>query len=315
MALINEVTPSSLQAALDAGIDVLDRDETVVFTQYTKSTIPTDGYVFWVKTLNTITVKGSLHYGTERLQEEDQTIGSNDVVFSSEEEVTAFNAVSPGSMWVGSWPTDASGINLQVAFAKRGHFYQNAQVWHYTGFAVYPAMSAQLIASAGDLPTGPIVSNSLPIWLSQNSLAPVYPSFLVPDNVTPPYITAHISPEKTEPVGQFPIYFWPGNPTPMTDLQEMNCDQLIRDYVRLTLYGFTNQMAIQFYVDLIELSKTDVFGFANSPVIRDEKRTQPEIAAIAQKKTIEIEANYYQAAADVIARRLILSAGMKLIFP
>jgi hypothetical protein len=301
-----------MEAALDAGLDVLDRNEVVTFTQYTKSTLPTDGYVFWVATGTTITVNGSLHYGTERLQEEDQTIGANDVIFSSEEEVSALNAIAPGTMWVGKWPADASGINLQVAFARRGHFYASAQVWHYSGFAVYPALSAQIIDDIDDLPVGPIVSNSLPIWLSQNSIAPVYPSFLVPDNVAPPYITAHIEPGRTEPVGQFPIYLWPGNPSPKTRLQEMNCDQLMRDYVRLTLYGFTNQMAIQYLVSLIEFSYSEAFGFANSPAIQDAKRSQPEIAAIAQKKTIEIVANYYQSAADVIARRLILSAAVSI---
>jgi hypothetical protein len=213
---------------------------------------------------------------------------------------------------VGTWPVADGTINLQVAFSKRGNFYAAAKVWHYSGFTVYPALSAQLIANIDDLPVGPIVSNSLPIWLAQNSIAPVYPSFLVPDNVVPPYVTAHVEPGRTEAVGQFPIYRWPGKPSPLTALQEMNCHQLMRDYVHLTLYGFTNQMAIQFLVLLIELSFTEVFGFANSPAIQDEKRIQPEIAAIAQKKTIEIAANYYQSAVDVIARRLILEAAVKI---
>jgi len=299
-----------MQSVLDAGLEQIDRSEQVVFTQYIKSTIPTDGYVFWVATGNSITVNGSLHHGVERIQEEDQTIGLNDVIFTSESEVAEFNNVAPGTMWVGSWPVADGTVDLQVAFARRNHFYESAKIWHYVGFAVYPALSAQLIASSADLPAGPIVSNSLPIWLSQNSMAPVYASFLVPDNVVPPYITAHIDPLRTEPVGQFPIYFWPGNPSPLTNLVEMNCDQLMRDVVRLTLYGFTNQMAIQYYVNLIEYSFTEAFGFANSPAIHDEKRIQPEIAAIAQKKTIEIHANYYQSAADVIARRLILSAAV-----
>ena len=39
-------------------------------------------------------------------------------------------------------------------------------------------------------------------------------------------------------------------------------------------------------------------------------RGDDEIAAIAQKKTIEILASYYQSTADAIARRLILSAAV-----
>ena len=44
------------------------------------------------------------------------------------------------------------------------------------------------------------------------------------------------------------------------------------------------------------------------PAIRDEKRVQVELAALAQKKTIHVSANYYQSTADAIARRLILDA-------
>jgi hypothetical protein len=79
--------------------------------------------------------------------------------------------------------------------------------------------------------------------------------------------------------------------------------------VRFTLYGLTNQQAIQWLYALEKYSEyTDTFGFMNSPMIQDEKRTQPEIAAIAMKKTILLEASYYQSAADVVARQLITSA-------
>jgi hypothetical protein len=192
--------------------------------------------------------------------------------------------------------------------------YQQAGLWHYRGFAVYPALASQLVESAADLPVGPIVSNSLPIWLAQNAMAPVYPSFLVPDNVVPPYITAHIEPSQTVALQGFPEFIWPGvteggsDPSPLHDLPS---SQLMRDTVRLTMYGFNNQQAIQFYASLIDYSlNTDEFGFCNSPAIRDEKRTQVEIAALAMKKTLEIQASYYQGTADAIARRLILSASV-----
>ena len=44
------------------------------------------------------------------------------------------------------------------------------------------------------------------------------------------------------------------------------------------------------------------------PVIRDHKRTQAEIMAIALKKSIEFDVSYYQQTADAIARQLITSA-------
>lgn len=227
-------------------------------------------------------------------------------------QITVLNAVDPLTMWIGTWTTE--GGNLQVAFAERGAFFEQAGLWHYGGFAVYPALASQIVNSAADIPTGPIVSNSLPIWLQQNSVAPVYPSFLVPDNVVPPYTVAHVEPSLTDALGAFPILEWPGNPNPLTALQPMAGSQLLRDRVRLTLYGFTSQQAVQYLQSLIDVSlNTDAFGFCNSPAIRDAKRTQVEIASLAMKKTIEIVASYYLTTADIAARRLILSASLSAV--
>lgn len=310
MGLATESSSTPLHAALDAGLNTLSQDQSIPFVQYTKSTIPTDGYVFWVANGNTASFNGSLHYITDRHQDEDQTVAMNRVIFTATDEVTELNAVNPNTMWVGTW--DVDGTSLQIAFSDHGSFYDQAGLWHYSGYAVYPALASQLVQSAADLPTGPIVSNSLPIWLAQNSFAPVYPSYLVPDNVTPPYITAHVEPQLTEALGAFPILEWPGTTVPgsgASPLHDLPSSQLMRDEVRLTLYGFTNQQAIQFYQSLIDYSyNTDDFGFCNSPSIQDDKRTQVEIAALAMKKTITILASYYQSTSDAIARRLILSA-------
>lgn len=305
---------SAMQAALDAGVEQISAKGQVQFQLYTKVVLSQDGYVFWVATGQLMSVTGALHYATDRKQDEDQTIGVNQVLLSSESEITEFNLVSPLSMWIGSWPVGPDSPPLQVAFSRRGNYFVEAGVWHYDGFAVYPAMSSQLVVDATDLPQGPIVSNSLPIWLAQNSMAPVYPSFLVPDNIVPPYIVAHIDPTRTTALGSFPqIGPWPGDIVPGSGASPMHLLaswQLMRDEVTLTFYGFTNQMALQFMAGLIEASIEGIapFGFANSPSICDAKRTQSEIASLAQKKTVFILANYYQGGADVIARRLILSA-------
>jgi hypothetical protein len=340
MSLISEAAgaPTQMAAVLDAGVDQLSNNQTVSFQQYTKSTIPTDGYVFWVATGTTQQFKGSLHVLSERKQEEDQTLSANQFVFTAEEEVSQLNAISPGAMWVGTWQVD--GAVLQVAFSATGFNYQQAGLWHYRGFAVYPALASQLVSSAASLPPGPIVSNSLPIWMGLSSqsavyppfgIAPVYPSFLVPDNIVPPYITAHIDPSQTIALQAFPLYGWPGVAQPVTQpsalgnfvldqsrlsytaepLYSLPSWQLMRDTVRLTMYGFTNQQAIQFFAALMDYSvNSDDFGFCNSPAIVDDKRTQVEIAAIAMKKTVAIQASYYQGTADAIARRLILSASI-----
>jgi hypothetical protein len=326
MSLINEAAsaPSQLATALAAGVDDISSDQTVTFQQYTKYTFSEDGYVFWVATGSAQQFAGSLHVLSERKQEEDQTLAANQFVFTAEQEVSQLNSVAPDSMWVGAWQVDDTV--LQVAFSSTGMNYQQAGLWHYRGFAVYPALASQLIDSVADLPVGPIVSNSLPIWLglpSQSAVyaplgvAPVYASFLVPDNVVPPYVTAHIEPSSTIAQQAFPLFDWSARTNPNGDpspLYELPSWQLMRETVRLTFYGFTNQQAIQFFAALMDYSaNTDDFGFGNSPAIVDDKRTQVEIAALAMKKTMVIQASYYQGTADAIARRLILSAGFSSI--
>jgi hypothetical protein len=312
MGIANETSTQGLAAALQAGIASISGNQTVSFTQYTKVVLSPDGYVFWVASSTAQTFTGSLHYITHTEQNLDETLGINRVIFSAIEEITPLNSINPQTMWVGTWSTPDGTI--RIVFSERASFYQQAGVWHYSGFALYPALASQLVASSADLPVGPIVSNSLPIWLAQNSVAPVYASFLVPDNVVPPYIVAHIEPVNTMPVGQFPIYQWPGTPNPDTALQNMASSQLLRDEVTLILYGLTNQQATQYYVSLIEYSRnTDDFGFGNSPALQDEKRTQSEITAIAMKKKLVILASYYLNTADAIARRLLLSASFSSI--
>ena len=314
---------SAPQAVLDAGIEALSVKQTVQFTLYSKFVFASDGFVFWVATAQKMVAVGSLHIATDRQQDEDQTIAANQVLLNSEGPITALNAISPNTMWVGEWPV-AEGQSLQIAFSHRANYYREADVWHYSGFAVYPALSAQLVARTEDLPTGPIVSNSLPIWLSQTTFqsgaalvtVPAYPSFAVPDNVAPPYIVAHVRPDSTETLSSAPGQVYPGTVIPSADISpfyQFAVDQFCRDQVDLTLYGFNNELAWQYWWALQQYSLTDpgqpaTFGFANSPAIRDAKRTQSEIAALAMKKTIHISANYWQGAANAAAYRLILQA-------
>jgi hypothetical protein len=312
---------SELRAALDSGLEEISQQERVEFTLYTKLVLSEDGSVFWVASQQTMVASGSLHYATDRQQNIDETVAVNHVLLTSELAITELNAIAPNTMWVGLWPL-APNHDLQIAFSQRGNFFDAAQIWHYSGVAVLPAMQSQLIAQAEDIPAGLIVSNSLPIWLLQGVFGefqvPVYPSFAVPDNIVPPYVVAHIDPTRTETFGNMPFYVWPGKqvpppPTFIAPFYAVAATMLCRDEVDLILYGFTNSMAWQFLSNLISYSlvgpgETPTFGFANAPAIQDEKRVQVEIAALAQKKSIHISANYYQGAADAAAYRLILQA-------
>ena len=118
-----------------------------------------------------------------------------------------------------------------------------------------------------------------------------------------------VVPEKTAAIQPFPLFQWPGTPSPPETLQEMTAQQLTHDLVRLTFYGMNNSQIIAWVAGIMDYSlNTDDFGFMSNPVPQDDKRTQVEIAAIAMKKTIELGVSYYQSAADAIARRLIAQA-------
>ena len=336
--ILNESASVSnpLAGALAAGLETLDQAQTVVFTQYVKQILPADGYVFWVATSNTVTVKGSVHYGVNKEQNEDETIAINRVIFTAESEIQQFSVVSPSVIYIGTFPLPTAG-DIMFAFSQQGDFYQQADLFHYVGNAIYPAMMSQIVSSAADLAAlEPIVSNSLPVWLSLTQFGPVYPSFLVPDNIAPPYIVAHVGEEDTDALQPLPYwdagisfapagigYFQIGisaiggnrafaNPDPdKPGFFFPTSTQLASDKVRLTLYGFTNRQAISYRDYLFQYSmNTDAFGVCGKtqPIIRDDKRTQRELGIIAQKKTLDLEVSYYQSAINDIAETLILSA-------
>lgn len=329
MSLISEssAAPRDKEAALERGTDIISDYQSVTFTQYQKSILQSDGYVFWVKTGVTETFDGSLHQAIQQVQNEDETIAINSMVFTSKQEIAAFNTVGTNTLWIGEWVTD--NATLKVVFNQTAPIYKSAGIWHYSGDAVYPALESQLVNSASDLPAGPIVSNSLPIWLTLDSytpvnptlpgtlpidttltptVIPVYPSYLVSENLQPPYVVVHINPANTVPLSQAPLYV-AANPSSGYPVATMSTTQLMRDTVELTLYGFNGQQAMQYLQSIMDYSvNTDDIGFCNSPVIQDEKRTQSELTVIAMKKRIVIMASYYLSVADIAARNVILAA-------
>lgn len=320
-----------LAATLAEGLDTLSENQTITFTRYKRLVLPLDGYVFWVRanlinvsaapnTLQgnqvqpnqppaepgrpvTFVAKGSMHYATIANQNEDDSSGTNQIIFTSQAEVEDLNDVDPDEMWIGEWQ------GVRFSFARRDSFYEQSDLHHYRGVAIYSAMESQIIDTPAGFSQAQIVSNSLPVWLSlaqpTNPMVglggvdvPIYPSFLIAQNIVPPYIAVHIYPEATEA--------WQASPYFDRSSSQW---QLARDRVRLTLYGLRNEQALAF-VDYVQrfCLFTEVMGISNMPVVRDEKRTQVELGILAQKKTVEFEVNYYQAAMRDLARQLILSA-------
>lgn len=269
--------------------------------------MPNQPYVGGIAT--TITVQGSLHVSIDRQQEEDNTNDINHVVFTSLTAVPELDLIGPNTLWIGSY-TAGQGEEgtIRFAFRNRSNYYQQADLWHYFGDAIYPDMETQIIDAVGQFDTqNVVVSNSLPLWLSMDQMNPpfpfparqqiaLWPSFLVPPDVRPPYAVVHIQPGGTQAIQAAPIYT-------ATDSQF----QLVTEKVKVTLYGLRNFNALDFvqYVQFIAAQDNPSFGIMNIPVVQDEKTTQKELAVIGMKKTVEFEINYYQSRMRNIAQQLI----------
>jgi hypothetical protein len=257
----------------------------------------------------------------DKRQLEDETVAVNRVVFTTTEPVQRFNEIGPGQIWVG----EQAGIRF--AFSDSGPRFRVSGVYHYNGDAVYPALANILVPVGQELPkTTLVVSNSLPMWLTLKAYNPIwlnppnpgitlYPSFLVPDNLKPPYGVVHIAPEGTEALQMAPN-FGPTLPVGIAALgtvfgttPDTTHYQLASDRVRITLYGTTNQQALD-WLDLVNRYSydQDAIGIMASGVMRDEKRTQRELAMLAMKKTIEYRVSYYQTRANSVAQQLIEKA-------
>lgn len=284
-----------MQAVLDAGLDTLSYNQTITFTKYVRRILPADGFLFWLKATPTAerTVKGSFHFATDQRQAEDETFGVNRVVFTSEAPIDDFNTIEPGCMWIGCFE------GLRFSFAGRKSFYRQAGIHHYVGEAIYPAFATQIIDSAADLDLARVVvSNSLPIWLTLNKLMPLYPSFLVAENIEPMWCAVHIPPEGTVAL----------QPTPVI-VRDSSHYQLASDRVRLTFYGARNDTIMDFVDDAISfMTDSDVLGLMGGPIVRDDKRVQREMNVLAQKKTVEFQVSYYQNRVRDLARQFITQA-------
>jgi hypothetical protein len=290
--------PRQLAAGLAAGVNAISEDQAITFTQYVRMVLPLDGYVFWVKsgvaantTLKTVTVQGSLHYASGVNQDEDATAVTNAVVFTAQSEIQDFQEINPSTIYI------ASVDGMRFTFNERKPFYQQSGLSHYRGNAVYSVMDSQIL-DAAPLDTSLVVSNSLPVWLAMDALMPIYPAYLVPQNLPPPYAAVHILPETTQALGS----------APRIDIMSTHT-QLVSETVRITIYGTRNNEALDYQDYIFQQSlDTDNFGVMNTPVIRDEKRIQSELSVLAMKKTFTIDISYYQSRMQTLARQLITRA-------
>jgi len=317
---------TSIGSVLQDGVETVSLGQEIAFVKYVRMILPIDGFVFLVradlvtpqalamaagsdefalKAPLTFTQQGSLHYSTDTRQDETQTYTSNQVVFTSEAEVAALNLSTPSIVYLGSIH------DVRFAFSARKPFYRQADTWHYVGSTRWSDLASQIIDDPAKLDlTNRVVSNSLPIWLFLQAYAPpvdimrnpgvvLYPSYLVPRNLVPPYGVVHIEPSGTNAIA-----------AATTFASNSSLYQLCIDQIEVTLYGYRNDDAIDFIAWVQQFAEFNPYtlGIMNIPVARDEKRGQVELQAIGMKKTIAFEVNYYQFRVNDIARQLIKKA-------
>ena len=311
MSILDESTggQGQLRSTLSSGLDVIDENQLVTFNLYRRMVLPADGFVFWVRadiiasgavsplpeqTALTFQARGSLHHTTTNRQDPDESFSTHRMIFTSKDPVNDLAEVAPNTMYL------AETNGMRYTFSTRNMWYKQAALHHYSGDAVYPTMASQIIEKLEDLNLrNVVVSNSIPIWLKFGQLFPVYPSLLVPDNIEPPYAVINIDDGDTTPIASGPIRDGTGSRW-----------QLVKDAVRVVTYGVRND-TIMDWIDMIQdyaLSNPSIMGIMNSPIPRDGRRGQTEISALAQKKVISFDVNYYQNRMAQLSRQLITDA-------
>lgn len=301
---IAESTNSQLSSVLQSAVETLSSGQEITFRLYVRQVLPIDGFVYWVNaaivtpdeltrmgvTASLVTtIKGSLHRQIVTEQSESQSLDVNNIIFTPIEKADDFNIEDPNAIYLGEYE------GTQFAFSRMENRYKQSGIFHYRGMAILPTMRSQIIDSPDDISDEQIISNSIPVWLSLKQFATVYPSFLVPSNLKPPYIVADV--KTTVPLQVAPI------------VMNGRSYQYAADSVRITLYGFSNRMALDFVDFVINTAlEEEEFGITNIPIPVDAKSNQVEINALAKKKTVDFEVNYYQSTTRDISQKLIQKA-------
>ncbi len=260
--------------------------------------------------------QGALHYETASNQTDDANFTRNRVVFTALEPIQNFNATGPDMLYIGRFdaPTPAasnapaSTTEIRFAFSGRGSYFEQMNLWHYYGDAVYSTMASQVIEDPRTININQLIlSNSMPFWLNFNHynppwpvpvprpLVPMFPAMLTEDNRASPYFSVNV--ESTEGVQSAPRL-----------TQQTDHYQTAKDTVKLTLYGANNSVAMDFIDSFLQYSyDTELFGVMNIPMFRDEREGQNELNTLAKKKVANFEISYSQASVRNVARQLILS--------
>ncbi|SAI62375.1 Uncharacterised protein [Enterobacter roggenkampii] len=227
-----EPPKTELNATLTQGLDDLSRFQVVTFTKYIRKVLPLDGFVFWVKASvlsddpssepDTVDVKGYLHLTTETIQDDEQLYDRNVVTFTAQADIDPFNDIGSDVLYIGEF------FGLQFSFSRRTGLNEPANLYHYTGEAIFPYMRSQIINSSDDIDLADVVvSSSLPVWLTLSQYMPMFPAMLSTQNLSPPYATVKCS--NTAPIaGSFYLD------------EQQNQYQLVSEDVTISITGLRN---------------------------------------------------------------------------
>lgn len=332
MSTVFEASNAALElgAGLQAATNTISYSQTLTFTLYNQYILPADGFRFWIKAslLNvsqqslynntaynralyndhnfvkltpaqeavfSFDIAGSLHYTQDIVQENTNSFARQRAIFTSLEQVNELGTIAPDQMYITTLPNGS-----QVAFSHQTQRYYQAGLWHYAGHALYSTLNTQIINNLDDLNNAQIVSNSLPIWLAMSTeQLPIYPSFLSPINLTPPFVSVDI--RDTIGWAMSPLY----TPT-------LSQSQLCSEDVYFTTWGLNNEAALDFQTMIYKNSLYGDYGISSQIVPVDDKHIQPEFQIIAQKKTFKLKTNYYQSQSRDIAQQIITNASIYL---
>lgn len=299
---LQQTAVTELNATLTQGLDDLSQFQVVPFTKYIRKVLPLDGFLFWIKASilsddpnpepDTKDVKGYLHLTTESIQDDEQLYDRIVVTFTAQADIDPFNDIGTDVLYIGEF------FGIQFSFSRRTGLNEPANLYHYTGEAIFPYMRSQIINSVDDIDLNDVVvSSSLPVWLSLSHYMPMFPAMLSTQNLSPPYATVKCA--NTSPIaGAFYLD------------EKQNQYQLVSEDVTVSVTGLRNASVEDFlrYVQDYTLSDVAEMGVMNIPVVQDERVTQNELNIIAMRKTIKFKVNYYQQRMRNVSRQLISTA-------
>ncbi|MXV44326.1 hypothetical protein GS501_04605 [Saccharibacter sp. 17.LH.SD] len=310
---ISNTHGTPLSAALKAGLSDISYNQRVSFKQFRRVILPSDGFVFWVACSPAIDVYGSLHIRHQATQEEWQSFDKGTVTLTTRDDVRPFynKEHEVDHLWIGSYDT------IKFSLSTQETHYAQAELQHYDGTILPPVLVHQLIETEAELDgRSPIVSNSLPFFLAMKhdtnpALAwcawpqniPVFPSFSVPNNQPPPYVSVHNDEDSLQATHMGAV-----------DITGTSTDTLVQERVRLHFVGLNHQDAstILTFIPRWALLNWGKMGVLNTPVLRDDKQPLADLNTLASLKRADIDVMYSQHAARSVAFQTIQSAKLTL---